>query len=99
MGRPKQLLPFRGRTLVECSLAALEPHTEEQLLLGDGPVPAQYTGMQRLRDYAGVAGPLAGIEPYRLEGISTSGPMPHRRLNALSRAAVRLPKRMASSGV
>jgi molybdopterin-guanine dinucleotide biosynthesis protein A len=37
MGTPKQLLAWRGSTLAELAVAALAPHVEEVVLLGDGP--------------------------------------------------------------
>jgi molybdopterin-guanine dinucleotide biosynthesis protein A len=50
MGTPKQLLAWRGSTLAELAVAALAPHVEEVVLLGDGPVPAPLAGLIRLPD-------------------------------------------------
>ena len=61
MHRPKQLLTYRGRTLLEIVSSALEPHVEEVLAIGDGALPRTLAGMRRLPDPAGVRGPLAGI--------------------------------------
>jgi molybdopterin-guanine dinucleotide biosynthesis protein A len=61
MGRPKQLIELRGRTLLEQVAAALQPHAGEVVLLGAGPAPAACAGLRRLDDAPGLSGPLAGI--------------------------------------
>ena len=50
MGEPKQLLRFRGRTLLETATAALAPHVAGLALLGAGPVPAAAAALPRLAD-------------------------------------------------
>ena len=50
MGEPKQLLRFRGATLLELAVAALAPHVAGVVLLGDGPVPEGVAGLPRLTD-------------------------------------------------
>lgn len=61
MGRPKQLLRYRGRTLAEIAAAALAPHVGELLLLGSGEVVPALAHLRRLPDPPGVSGPLAGL--------------------------------------
>lgn len=61
MGRPKQSVAYRGRSLLEWVLTALAPHTERILLLGGGEGGAAAAGVERLPDVPGVVGPLAGM--------------------------------------
>jgi molybdopterin-guanine dinucleotide biosynthesis protein MobB len=61
MGRPKQLLEFEGRTLVERVVDALRPATESLVLLGTGPAPGVLEELPRLPDPPGVSGPMAGL--------------------------------------
>lgn len=64
MGAPKHLLRHRGATLAERAVAALEPHVEGVVLLGEGELPEALAGLPRLADAAldgGPAGPLAGM--------------------------------------
>jgi molybdopterin-guanine dinucleotide biosynthesis protein A len=50
MGEPKQLLRFRGRTLLETATAALAPHVAGLALLGAGSVPAAAADLPRVAD-------------------------------------------------
>jgi molybdopterin-guanine dinucleotide biosynthesis protein A len=61
MGRPKQLVRFQGRTLVEHAAGVLTDCLGEVVLLGSGPVPSSLEGFARLPDVAGLEGPAAGI--------------------------------------
>jgi len=61
MGRPKQLVLYRGLTLLERVHAAVEPHVARVVLLGDGPVPPDCADLPRLADASESAGPLAGM--------------------------------------
>jgi molybdopterin-guanine dinucleotide biosynthesis protein MobB len=61
MGSPKQLLTFRGQTLVEGVRSALEPHVDQIVLLGAGDCPQAVADAPRLPDVAAVRGPLAGM--------------------------------------
>ncbi len=61
MGRPKQLIPWRGRTFVEHVVDALRPHAGRVVLLGDGPLPEPLGDLPRLPDPPALAGPLAGL--------------------------------------
>jgi molybdopterin-guanine dinucleotide biosynthesis protein A len=70
MGEPKQLLRFRGVTLVERAVAALTAHMAGVALLGDGAVPEALAGLPRVADVelpvarggrGPGAGPLAGM--------------------------------------
>lgn len=75
MGRPKQLIEFGGATLAENAVRALSAgvgptlsrqHAEASaaervLLLGAGKVAESLSGLSRLPDPPGLAGPLAGL--------------------------------------
>jgi molybdopterin-guanine dinucleotide biosynthesis protein A len=61
MGRPKAIVPFRGRALAEHVAHALEGHVDQLVLVGDGPVPPSLAGHPRIRDASDCAGPLAGL--------------------------------------
>jgi molybdopterin-guanine dinucleotide biosynthesis protein A len=61
MGRPKQGLPFRDRTIGEVVCAALAPRVEEVVLLGGGGCPPPLAHLPRLSDVPGTRGPLAGM--------------------------------------
>lgn len=65
MGRPKHLLEFHGRTLLENAVLALRPHTPRVALLGSAvlpdPLPPMLSGLPRIPDAADIPGPLAGI--------------------------------------
>jgi molybdenum cofactor guanylyltransferase len=61
MGRPKQLLPHRGATLLETVVTAVAPAVRDVVLLGAGPVPPGCGGLPRLADAPGLEGPLAGM--------------------------------------
>ena len=50
MGESKQLLRFRGVTLLERAAAALAPHVTGVVLLGNGPMPEGAAGLPRLAD-------------------------------------------------
>lgn len=61
MGSPKQLLAVRGQALLEGVAAALAPHVERLVLLGDGVVPQSLARLERLVDSPAARGPLAGL--------------------------------------
>lgn len=61
MGRPKQLIEHGGATFAEIAHAALAPHVERIVLLGDGEVPRALRDLERLPDPPGIAGPMAGL--------------------------------------
>jgi len=65
MGAPKAALSWRGRTLLEVAVAALEPSVDEVVLLGELPEELNglpvVAGLRRVADAVGVGGPLAGI--------------------------------------
>ncbi len=61
MGRAKQLLDHKGRTIVEGVVAALKDQVEEVVLLGDGEVPSELAALRRLPDPLDVEGPMAGM--------------------------------------
>jgi molybdopterin-guanine dinucleotide biosynthesis protein A len=61
MGRPKQLLRFRGKALSEVAAAALAPHVRQVVIIGRGEVPPALATTPRLDDAAGLRGPLAGM--------------------------------------
>lgn len=76
MGRPKALAEAGGMALAERVAAALRPHVDGLVLLGEGPVPASLADLPRIADATSpphftdshaaplaesLAGPLAGI--------------------------------------
>jgi len=61
MGRPKQNLRRAGATLVEVAVAAVGKSVDRVVLAGDGKVPKDLDGLERLADAPGVPGPLGGI--------------------------------------
>jgi len=61
MGQPKQSLAFRGSTLTEAVVRALQPHVARVVLAGSGPVPEALEMLERLADPPDVAGPMAGV--------------------------------------
>jgi molybdopterin-guanine dinucleotide biosynthesis protein A len=65
MGAPKGALAWRGRTLLEVAVSALEPAVQEVVLLGDPPPPirgiAAGAALRCLPDARESAGPLAGV--------------------------------------
>ncbi|TWT41981.1 molybdopterin-guanine dinucleotide biosynthesis protein MobA [Phycisphaerae bacterium RAS1] len=61
MGRPKHLLEWQGRTLLEQALAALRPHVTQVFLLGRAELPATCIDTPRIEDAPDRTGPLAGI--------------------------------------
>ncbi len=61
MGRPKQVLSRGGMTLTEIAVAAVEGFVHRVVLAGDGPVPENLDGLERLADVPGLRGPLGGI--------------------------------------
>jgi len=61
MGSPKQLLEFRGRTLVDRVVDAIPVRLEGPVLLGSGPLPETLSGHPRIPDAPGLAGPMAGL--------------------------------------
>ena len=69
MGESKQLLRFRGVTLLERAAAALAPHVAGVVLLGDGPVPEGAAGLPRLADVALARG--------RTSAANARSPTPH----------------------
>jgi molybdopterin-guanine dinucleotide biosynthesis protein A len=68
MGRPKQLLDYRGESLVELAAAALAPHVEAVVLLGAGEVPAALRTLPRLADAM-----LPRAEKFRVETARSGG--------------------------
>jgi molybdopterin-guanine dinucleotide biosynthesis protein A len=61
MGRPKHLLEWEGRTLLEHAVDVLGGRFGQVVLLGDGELPAPLLHHPRLPDPPGLVGPLAGI--------------------------------------
>jgi len=61
MGRPKQLIEHAGTSFAEITHAALAPHVEQVVLLGDGEVPQSLDHLPRLPDPPGLTGPIAGL--------------------------------------
>jgi molybdopterin-guanine dinucleotide biosynthesis protein A len=60
-GTPKQLAPWRGRTLGEQVAAALAAVAGEVVLAGAGEVAPALVALARAADAAGVRGPIAGL--------------------------------------
>lgn len=60
MGRPKQFLRRDGVTLVEIAVAAVAGLVDRVVLAGNGKVPKDLEGLERLADPPGVPGPLGG---------------------------------------
>jgi molybdenum cofactor guanylyltransferase len=60
-GAPKQLTPWRGRTLGEQVAAALGAVAGEVVLAGDGEVAPALAALPRVADAAGLRGPIAGL--------------------------------------
>jgi molybdopterin-guanine dinucleotide biosynthesis protein MobB len=61
MGRPKQLLEHRGKSLVERAAEALTAAVDRVVLLGEGEIPDALAGLHRLPDPPGLTGPVAGL--------------------------------------
>jgi molybdopterin-guanine dinucleotide biosynthesis protein A len=62
MGRPKHLLQDKeGKTWLENSLTTLRPLLDGLVVSGGGDLPSTVSGIQRIPDIPGVAGPLTGI--------------------------------------
>jgi len=61
MGTPKQLLRHGRITLSERAVEAMQPHVEQVMLAGSGPVPDGLKDLLRLPDPPDIAGPLAGL--------------------------------------
>ena len=61
MGRPKHLLLKERATWLEETVELLTPLVDGLVLSGRGELPRSLTGLNRLADPHGVAGPLAGI--------------------------------------
>jgi len=61
MGRPKALLPWHGRTLLEHTVDVVRPWVERVVLLGTGPTAETLAEMPVLADAVGVEGPMAGL--------------------------------------
>ncbi|MCW5979671.1 MAG: molybdopterin-guanine dinucleotide biosynthesis protein B [Bryobacteraceae bacterium] len=60
-GRPKQLLQYGNRSLLEIAISALEPLVDQVILLGSGEIPASLGTYSQLPDIRGSGGPLAGL--------------------------------------
>ncbi len=64
MGRPKQLLPWQGQTLLDTVVQALQPLVDDLVISGAGRVPPSCSDLKRLpdiNDLGRAAGPLAGM--------------------------------------
>jgi molybdopterin-guanine dinucleotide biosynthesis protein A len=61
MGRPKQLVVYRGATLSERAVEAIGGPVEKIVLAGSGAVPGPLDSLPRLPDPPNLAGPLAGL--------------------------------------
>jgi molybdopterin-guanine dinucleotide biosynthesis protein A len=61
MGRPKQTVVYRGSTLAGTVARALQPHVEQVVLAGSGPIPKGLESLPKLSDPPDVAGPIAGV--------------------------------------
>lgn len=61
MGRPKHLITWGGKTLLEIGVDALRGAVDRVVLIGAGDVPPQLAALDRLPDTPGLAGPLAGL--------------------------------------
>jgi molybdopterin-guanine dinucleotide biosynthesis protein A len=61
MGRSKALLEHDGVTFAERVVAAVTPHVTGVVMLGAGAVPESLSGIARLADERGAAGPLGGM--------------------------------------
>lgn len=60
-GRPKALELLDGRSFAGRAARALRGVADEVVLLGEGPVPDELAGLERLSDIGGLRGPLAGV--------------------------------------
>jgi molybdopterin-guanine dinucleotide biosynthesis protein A len=61
MGRSKHLLELDGQTWLARIVDAVSPVVEQVLLLGAGTIPPSCSGLSRLPDVPGCAGPVAGM--------------------------------------
>lgn len=62
MGQPKHLIKHpSGKTWLEEVVEKLKPYVENIVIAGNGDVPGHLSNIQRVGDYPGVVGPLAGI--------------------------------------
>ena len=61
MGRPKQLLPVDGSSILDRTVEVLSSFAERIVLLGEGEIDEGAAGLPRLPDPPGLDGPLAGI--------------------------------------
>ena len=61
MGRPKQLLMWRGVSLSERAVAAVQHQVDNVVLAGSGSVPEALERLPKLPDPPGLVGPLAGL--------------------------------------
>jgi molybdopterin-guanine dinucleotide biosynthesis protein A len=65
MGRPKQLLMYQGSSFLERVLDVLQPHVNQVVFVGSGPLPSSVPNPSILSDTPGLLGPLAGIHKAR----------------------------------
>jgi molybdopterin-guanine dinucleotide biosynthesis protein A len=61
MGAPKTLLKLKGKTLAERSFDVLASVSRKTMLLGSGPLPDSLNTADRLPDFCGLEGPIAGF--------------------------------------
>ncbi|OEU58201.1 MAG: hypothetical protein BA862_01635 [Desulfobulbaceae bacterium S3730MH12] len=62
MGLPKHLIKDdSGKTWLECTIDILKPLVDGIIVSGAGDVPESLSGMMRVEDIPGVAGPLSGV--------------------------------------
>ncbi len=61
MGKPKHLLRAAGMSFTAIAAAALRPHCDELVVLGDVDLPEDAAGLSCVPDAEGGGGPLAGI--------------------------------------
>jgi molybdopterin-guanine dinucleotide biosynthesis protein A len=61
MGRPKQLLEVGDQALAESIVEVLRPQVDDVVLLGSGDTPGSLSGLARIPDPPGLAGPVAGL--------------------------------------
>lgn len=62
MGFPKHLVKFNdGETWLEKTVKLLSPFVDKVVLSGEGYIPDNLSGLQRISDVEGIGGPLSGL--------------------------------------
>ncbi|MFC1539370.1 molybdopterin-guanine dinucleotide biosynthesis protein B [Candidatus Latescibacterota bacterium] len=61
MGKPKHLIIENGKTWLEKTVITLKHAVDNVVVSGEGEIPGELSGIERLTDVCGVKGPMSGI--------------------------------------